>query len=178
MVKSNAYYRRIGWTGAIVFSLVAWGLFYYGVRGTFAVDELNELKSQPVPTVTVTATPKPVVIVKTLPPRVVTKTIRVTERASRSMTRGGSKNATLACIRKHESTNNYKAVSKSGTYRGAYQMSVQYSDDWARRAGYESWAEKPADKWPPAVQDAVAANMGRSGWGHWSKWTSYNCPGF
>jgi hypothetical protein len=136
------------------------------------------LEPAPVPTVTVTATPKPVVIVKTLPPRVVTKTIRITERASRSATRGGSKNATLACIRFHESTNNYKAVSKSGTYRGAYQMSVQYSDDWARRAGYESWAEKPADKWPPAVQDAVAADMGRSGWGHWSRWTSYNCPGF
>lgn len=177
-MKSDLYYRRMGWALALAFSLLIWGLVFCTVRFFMVVDEVNELKAQPVPTVTATVTPKPVVIVKTLPPRVVTKTIRVTERASRSTTRGGSKNATLACIRFHESTNNYKAVSKSGTYRGAYQMSVQYSDDWARRAGYESWAEKPADKWPPAVQDAVAAHMGRSGWGHWSRWTSYDCPGF
>ena len=139
-----------------------------------------------VPAPTVTATIKVTLPPKTLPPRVVTKTIRVTERASRSqvartpafVTRSSGSSKTLACIRKYESTNNYRAVSASGTYRGAYQMSRVYSPAWAKRAGYDTWAGKTADKWPPAVQDAVAAHMGRSGWGHWSKHTSYNCPGF
>lgn len=165
-----------------VVSLVAIYVLSAGVLA-LAYSQDPAMQSVPTPTVTV-ETPGPVKtkIVTTPGP-----TVTVTARASRSQVarrapsatqRAASSTATLACIRKHESSNNYRAVSASGTYRGAYQMSVQYSDDWARRAGYESWAEKPADKWPPAVQDAVAADMGRSGWGHWSKHTSYNCPGF
>jgi hypothetical protein len=87
---------------------------------------------------------------------------------------------TLACIRKHESGNNYQRVSSTGTYRGAYQMSRQYSPGWAKRAGYGQWAGKTADRWPPAVQDAVAWNMSNQGrwWGHWDDHTDYDCPGF
>ena len=162
----------------LVSLVVAYLLLIIGFALYFTQEP--ETLKVPVPGPTrIIETPGPVrtVTVETPGPTV---TVRVTERASRSSTtrRGSSTNATLACIRKHESTNNYRAVSDSGTYRGAYQMSVEYSDDWARRAGYEEWAEKPADKWPPAVQDAVAADMGRSGWGHWSRWTSYDCPGF
>jgi hypothetical protein len=141
--------------------------------------KLEQLESQPVPTVTrtvrVTLTPKPAPTV----------TVKVVERVSRSVnrtrtTKGGSKNATLACIRKHESGNNYQRVSSSGTYRGAYQLSRQYSPGWAKRAGYGQWAGKTADKWPPAVQDAVAWDMSNNGkwWGPWDDHTSYDCPGF
>jgi hypothetical protein len=138
------------------------------------VQALKKEADSPPPTVVKT-------VKVTMPPKTVEVTVRVTQRASRSQPRrevAGSTNATLACIRKHESTNRYTAVSASGTYRGAYQMSRVYSPAWAERAGYKEWSGKPADKWPPAVQDAVAAHMGRSGWGHWSKHTSYSCPGF
>jgi hypothetical protein len=142
-------------------------------------DTIEELEARPTPTATVvTPGPTKTKVVMTPGPTV---TVRVTERASRSVTRArtsASASVTLACIRFHESTNNYLAVSDSGTYRGAYQLSRVYSPAWAERAGYGQWAGIPADKWPPAVQDAVAAHMGRSGWGHWSRWTSYDCPGF
>lgn len=164
------------WIIMLLFSLVAWLLLTISNKD----QEIKDLEARPTPTATV-VTPGPVKtkVVMTPGPTV---TVRVTERASRSESRvskpSASVAATLACIRKHESTNNYRAVSSTGTYRGAYQMSRVYSPEWVRRAGYGQWAGKPADKWPPAVQDAVAAHMGRGGWGHWSKWTSYSCPGF
>jgi hypothetical protein len=141
---------------------------------------IEDLQERPLPTVTV-ETPGPVrtKVVTTPGP---TRTVYISRASRNQVSRqsapatSSSVSSTLACIRKHESGGRYTAT--NGIYRGAYQMSTEYSDTWARRAGYEEWASKPADKWPPAVQDAVAANMGRSGWGHWSKWTSYNCPGF
>jgi hypothetical protein len=156
--------------------------------------KLEQAESRPFPTVTVVK-PGPTVTVTPKPKPAKTIYIeRSSDRASRSSRPSSAKstvnrakadssfsgNATLACIRKHESGNDYQDVSDSGTYRGAYQMSRQYSPGWAKRAGYGEWAGKTADKWPPAVQDAVAWNMSNQGrwWGHWDDHTSYNCPGF
>ena len=124
----------------------------------------------PVPGPTVTKTAKP-------EPRP-TKTIYVEREAetSRNYERVPV-NATMACIREHESGGSYTA--RNGIYRGAYQLSMTYSDTWAQRAGYSEWSSKPADQWPPAVQDAVALDLGKSSnWRAWSDWTSYSCPGF
>lgn len=145
--------------------------------------ELEQAESRPFPTVTrtvkITLTPKPAPTV----------TVWVTERAARSAARStvrkakadssvGDK-ATLACIRKHESGNNYRDVSATGKFRGAYHFHRGYAPVWAERAGYGEWSGKTPDKWPPAVQDAVAYDMGRNnGYAAWDKHTSYNCPGF
>jgi len=89
-----------------------------------------------------------------------------------------SPNVTLACIREHESHGDYTIVN-SGGYAGAYQMSPEYSDDWARAAGYPQWANQPANYWPVAVQDAVALHTGTiNHWHTWSDWGGYYCPGF
>jgi hypothetical protein len=95
-------------------------------------------------TVTVTATP-PVVTV-TAPPRVITRTVEVT-RASRSQTRdpltpwqrdyferaqvwaaSPKARAVIAC----ESTNRPTAVSRTGKYRGLWQMDTDF---WASYGG-------------------------------------------
>jgi hypothetical protein len=133
----------------------------------------TELLNQPVPTITATATVRE------------TATVRVTERASRSKAKRTvnvpkvDSSATLACIRKHESGGNYRAVSASGKFRGAYQMHRTYAPTWAKRAGQGSWSDVPVDQWPPAVQDAVAYDMGHGNrWAAWREHTSYSCPGF
>lgn len=87
--------------------------------------------------------------------------------------------ATLACIRKHESTNNYRAVSSTGKFRGAYQFHQGYAPEWAKRYGYPEWAGKPSNLWPPRVQDSIAYQMGHGNrYAAWRNHTSYNCPGF
>jgi hypothetical protein len=193
---SAPVYEGSGLLGWIVIPLIvlacifaAWAVVSFDTLDEKRIDaerRYEELRDLPIPTKTVT-TPGPVrtKIVTTPGP---TRTIYVTERASRSSIResrtkpasGIGNNATLACIRKHESGNDYRDVSDSGTYRGAYQMSRQYSPGWAKRAGYGQWAGKTADQWPPAVQDAVAWDMSNNGrwWGPWKDHTSYDCPGF
>lgn len=85
--------------------------------------------------------------------------------------------AILACIRKHESGGNYRAVNASGKYRGAYQMDRGYAPVWAKRAGFGEWSGKTPDQWPPSVQDAVAYDMGHGNrYAAWRNFTSYSCP--
>lgn len=74
----------------------------------------------------------------------------------------------MACIRTAESGGNYQAISPDGLYRGAWQLSVTYSDDWARRYGFGLWATLPADRWPREVQDAVAVQLFAAWPGAWS----------
>lgn len=144
-------------------------------------SDVERLEDRPIPTVTVRVTSPPRTVKVTLPPKVITKTVeveRTSQRASRSGSRVGD-SATLACIRYHESRNNYRAVSRTGKFRGAYQFHQGYAPTWAKRAGYAEWANMPSDRWPPSVQDAVAYDMGHSnGYAAWDDHTSYNCPGF
>ena len=85
--------------------------------------------------------------------------------------------AILACIRKHESGGNYRAVNPSGKYRGAYQMDRNYAPTWAKRAGFGEWSGTTPDRWPPSVQDAVAYDMGHGNrYAAWRNFTSYSCP--
>lgn len=80
----------------------------------------------------------------------------------------------LACIRRIESggSGGYRAVSRSGRYRGAYQFDRHF---WLTYGGDPAYAGLPGDRatwrWelaPPAVQDAVAlrgyAARGLSPW--------------
>jgi hypothetical protein len=112
---------------------------------------------------------------------------RAAERASRSakprkvnsVSVPASAAVTLACIRKHESGNNYQRISSTGKFQGAYQLHSGYAPAWAKRYGQGDWAGTPVHKWPPAVQDAVALGLGKdSNWGAWDNHTSYYCPGF
>jgi hypothetical protein len=88
----------------------------------------------------------------------------------------GSVSTILACIREHESGGNYQAVNAYG-YAGAYQLSPTYKDAWAARYGFSQYVGVPVVQWPPAVQDAVAADLGRdSNWHMWSDFAPYTCP--
>lgn len=65
-----------------------------------------------------------------------------------------------ACIRFHESSDNYADNTGNGYY-GAYQFSEA---TWLSVGG----TGLPSDA-PPAVQDALAQQLqARSGWGQWS----------
>jgi hypothetical protein len=135
--------------------------------------------------ITIPGTSRVSVVTVTQPPVTVTATVRVTQRASRSSAaraasgegRPVSPTSILACIRKHESGGNYRAISATGKFRGAYQFHSGYAPTWATRAGYAEWAGVTPDRWPPAVQDAVAYDMGHGN--HYAAWrnhTSYSCP--
>ena len=84
-------------------------------------------------------------------------------------TAGGPSDAVLARIRKCESHGNYRAVSRSGTYRGAYQFSRSTWDNTARRAGrFDLVGIDPAAA-APADQDFLAWSLytwqGSAPWG-------------
>lgn len=82
----------------------------------------------------------------------------------------GYVDAALDCIRGHESdtAGGYTAVNPTSGAAGAYQMLPSLSDDWARRYGHPEWASLTADRWPPAVQDHVAAQLYMDWPGAWS----------
>jgi hypothetical protein len=178
--------KEAGWAVAIAVAVIAtMALLWVGLgaendreRLKDAQRDYEDILDLPLPTVTetVTKTPPPP------PPKTVIKTVKVTvepARASRSQSRGVGDKATLACIRKHESGNDYRDVSATGKFRGAYQFHRGYAPVWAERAGYGNWSNTPSDRWPPAVQDAVAYDMGHGNrYAAWDKHTSYNCPGF
>lgn len=67
----------------------------------------------------------------------------------------------LRCIAWHESRGITTAVSPDGEYRGKFQLSMSFSPAWANRYGFPQWASLPADRWPAAVQDAVAVALFR-----------------
>lgn len=73
----------------------------------------------------------------------------------------------LRCIRALESGGDYHAFNGVEHY-GAFQLSASYSDDWARRYGFPQWANLTADRWPRAVQDAVATRLFAAWPGAWS----------
>lgn len=94
----------------------------------------------------------------TVPPR--TTTTRRVSRSGRRPASGGTSGACdLDTIKARESGNNYGAVSASGKYRGAHQFDRPTWHGAAIRAGYPEWADTPVNEVPPAVQDAVAAQL-------------------
>lgn len=77
----------------------------------------------------------------------------------------------------HESGGNAQAYNAGGCVGGCYgifQMSGEYMDDWARRAGYPGYAY--AGFWPSDVQIAVATDMYNQPNGmyvYWCQWADY-----
>lgn len=100
-----------------------------------------------------------------------------TQAATRVVTGGGSNNlpALLLLIRSHESGGDYHAYNATGCLGGcygAYQMTAEYMDDWAREAGYPDYAY--VGFWPASVQDAVALyKFNQTGGALWCDWTDY-----
>lgn len=75
----------------------------------------------------------------------------------------GTTAAQWAALRNCESTNNYRAVSKSGKYRGAYQMDADF---WGT---YGDGSAPTADRATPEAQDAAAYKGYRArGWQPWT----------
>jgi len=146
-----------------------------------------ENQSTPTPTVTVTVTSKPKVVKVTQPPKVVTKTVRVTERPNRSAPRtkppvapkaasGGvlkaywepaqawAQTSKTKAVIQCESSNNPKAVSRTGKYRGLYQMDSSF---WA---SYGGLALAPRPDLATRAEQNYVAYRGYVGRG-WSPWT-------
>ncbi|HKY13749.1 MAG TPA: transglycosylase family protein [Microthrixaceae bacterium] len=84
-------------------------------------------------------------------------------------TAGGPSDAVLARIRRCESGGNYRSVSRSGSYRGAYQFSQSTWNGVAKNFLPAFVSVDPA-KAPPHIQDAMARLLykrsGRSPWPH------------
>jgi hypothetical protein len=79
----------------------------------------------------------------------------------------GMSEADLKRLRNCESHSNYRAVSKSGKYRGAYQFSQATWDAVARRVDRRFLGMDPATA-PPLVQDRFTEwNYHISGWSQW-----------
>lgn len=102
-----------------------------------------------------TTPPTPQVMVRA------THTPAVDSRTGKPESTAGPYADALACIRAHESdtAGGYTAVNPSSGAAGAYQLMPEWSDDWAVRYGHPEWANVTADRWPPAVQDSVAAQL-------------------
>lgn len=143
---------------------------YYSLEREHHTERAERSQTRPTPTPTKSSKPKPTPTKSTSP------SARSTNKPPTS-TVGHA--ATLACIRKHESGGNYKAINSTGKFRGAYQFHQGYAPAWAERYGYPEWAGKPSNLWPPAVQDSIAYQMGKNNrYAPWREHTSYDCPGF
>lgn len=79
-------------------------------------------------------------------------------------------NAFLAAIRQHESGGDYTAYNAAGGASGAYQFIQSTWSNQAKAAGYAQYANGPASKAPPAVQDAVAAHMANGYFQQYGSW--------
>lgn len=78
-----------------------------------------------------------------------------------------------ACIRNHESGDNYAENTGNG-YSGAYQFMASTWNEAVSGAGYPQYANGAAYESPPAVQNAAALWLyHREGWSPWS--TRYVC---
>lgn len=80
----------------------------------------------------------------------------------------------LVCTRRRESGGNYSVVSRSGTYRGAYQFSRSTWDSTARHAGRLDLVGVDPAAAAPADQDAMALDLYR--WQGASPWLG-RCAG-
>jgi hypothetical protein len=73
------------------------------------------------------------------------------------------------CTLQIESHGNYAAVSRNGTYRGAWQFDQRTWNGAVARAGHPEWSNRDPATAPPAVQDAAAAQLyaerGNQPWG-------------
>lgn len=97
---------------------------------------------------------------------------RRADRSSRVRNPGGA-GGTLGCIRSYEG--DYGTETGNG-YSGAYQFDQPTWDGAARRAGYPEWAGRRPSSAPPAVQDAVAAQLlAERGLQPWGKRARANC---
>lgn len=97
---------------------------------------------------------------------------RATRRSSGAGTpadNGGGGGDFLACTRNRESRGNYGAVSRNGTYRGAYQFHQHSWDGTARQAGRDDLVGQDPAAASPSDQDALAqslyASQGSAPWG-------------
>lgn len=88
--------------------------------------------------------------------------------ASRAGTGGLAK--FLWAIRQHESGGDYQAYNAAGGASGAYQFIDSTWAANAKAAGFGAYAGRPARTAPPSVQDAVAAHMAESYYGHYHTW--------
>lgn len=92
------------------------------------------------------------------------------QRASAAAMPAGTTAAQWRALRNCESTNNYRSVSRTGKYRGAYQMD---SDFWGT---YGDGSAATADQATPEAQDAAAYKGYRArGWQPWT--CRYAVPG-
>lgn len=62
----------------------------------------------------------------------------------------------LACVREHESDDEYTAVSPSGSFFGAYQIDQQTWNNTVQHAGLTSLYDVQPNEATPASQDEVA----------------------
>lgn len=75
--------------------------------------------------------------------------------------------AMLACIRQWETgggknpDGNYAAVSKSGTYRGAYQFDQPTWNEAARTSIHHDWIGRRPESAPHEIQDSMASHLYR-----------------
>lgn len=97
---------------------------------------------------------------------------RRADRSSRVRNPGGA-GGTLGCIRSYEG--DYGTETGNG-YSGAYQFDQSTWDGAARRAGFAEWIGRRPSSAPPAVQDAVAAQLlAERGLQPWGKRARANC---
>ena len=76
--------------------------------------------------------------------------------------------ADWACIRNHESNDNYSENTGNG-YSGAYQFAPSTWNESVVGAGYPQYANGEAYQAPPGVQNAAALWLyNREGWSPWS----------
>ena len=79
-----------------------------------------------------------------------------------------------ACIRDHESGDNYGEATGNGFY-GAYQFLPSTWDHVVEALGLAQYADGRPDLAPPTVQDQAAVWLqANSGWGQWPE-TSVAC---
>lgn len=79
------------------------------------------------------------------------------------------------CIVRRESGGNYRVVSSSGRYRGAYQFNAALARSTARKMGRPGLVGKPMNRWSRFAQDKafwIVWNRGR-GAGNWP--TRHSC---
>jgi type II secretory pathway pseudopilin PulG len=139
-------------------------------------QERNQPEELPlaIPTIKpkVTPSPKPSPV-QTTPTPTPTQT-KTTNTKAKTQTSSGLPSLLLT-IREHESGGNYRAYNPSGCIGGcygAYQLTAEYMDDWAREAGYPNYAY--VGFWPPEIQDAVALyKFNQTGGDLWCDWTDY-----
>lgn len=134
----------------------------------------NQVKESPlaVPTIAPKVTPTP----KPSPVQTVSKPTPTPTKTTNSKPQTSSGlPSLLLTIRQNESGGNYRAYNPSGCIGGcygAYQLTAEYMDDWAREAGYPEYAY--VGFWPPEIQDAVALyKFNQTGGALWCDWTDY-----